>query len=477
MNELNPVFHPRSIAVVGSLRDVNSPAVRYLKQLQEFGFEGKLYAVSRSVTDNISGVGSYQKVSDIPEPVDYVVACVPASALLELVSDCATKRVKVIHIYTAHLGETFESSLQSLEREIIQRAREAGIRVIGPNCMGIYYPKGKLSFRFKFPRESGPVAFLSQSAGNAGHLVNLGAGRGLRFSKIINYGNGADLNESDFLEYLTNDPETKIIAMYVEGVKDGQRFLATLRKAAAAKPVVLMKGGLSDAGSRAAASHTASLAGSRVAWDTALKQAGVIKVASLEEMADVLLAFMFLNKPRGRRVGVMCGGGGDTVVAADLCEGAGLEVPPLPQEVRAELRKLTPQLFNIISNPVDYSAIGNQFIFDRACELLAAHPQIDLVLSDTQVTWRLDFHDGIDRIRSMVDTFIAIGKTHGKPLAIVIFLPDYEKMWTWERLVEMQDRCCQAGLPVYPSLERAVRAIAKFVKYYEVPTEVEDEAS
>lgn len=477
MDKLDSVFHPRSIAVVGSLRDVNSPAVRYLQQLKDFGFEGKLYAVSRKTTDNISGVCSYQKVSDIPGPVDYVITCVPASALPELVSDCATKRVKVMHIYTAHLGETFESSLQSLEREIIQRAREAGIRVIGPNCMGIYYPKGKLSFRFKFPRESGPVAFLSQSAGNAGHLVNLGAGRGLRFSKIINYGNGADLNESDFLEHLTNDPETKIIAMYVEGVKDGQRFLATLRKAAAAKPVILMKGGLSGAGSRAAASHTASLAGSRVAWDTALKQAGVIKVASLEEMADALLAFMFLNKPRGRRVGVMCGGGGDTVIAGDLCEGAGLEVPPLPQEVRAELRNLTPQLFNVISNPVDYSAIGNQSIFDRACEMLAAHPQIDLLLGDTQVTWRLDFHEGMDRIRSMVDTFIVIGKTHGKPLAIVIFLPDFAGTQDWERLVAMQGRCCQAGFPVYPSLERAVRAIAKFVKYYEVPTEVEDEAS
>ena len=159
MDKLDSVFHPRSIAVVGSLRDVNSPAVRYLQQLKDFGFGGKLYAVSRKTTDNISGVCSYQKVSDIPGPVDYVITCVPASALLELVSDCATKRVKVMHIYTAHLGETFESSLQSLEQEIIQRAREAGIRVIGPNCMGIYYPKGKLSFRFKFPRETGSVSF------------------------------------------------------------------------------------------------------------------------------------------------------------------------------------------------------------------------------------------------------------------------------------------------------------------------------
>ena len=144
MDKLDFVFHPRSIAVVGSLRDVNSPAVRYLRQLKEFGFEGKLYAVSRKLTDNISGICSYyQQLSDIPEPLDYVITCVPASALLELINECAAKGVKILHIYTGHLGETSDPTLQNLEQEIVQRAREAGMRAIGPNCMGIYYPEGK----------------------------------------------------------------------------------------------------------------------------------------------------------------------------------------------------------------------------------------------------------------------------------------------------------------------------------------------
>jgi len=467
-SQLDFIFHPRSIAIVGSLRSEETPTAQYLQQLKSFGFQGKLYAVSLG-TNNIPGFEFYNKVSEIPEAVDYVISCVPVSALLELVDDCARKGVKIIQLFTARLGETFEVHLQRLEKEIVQRAREAGVRVIGPNCMGIYYPKGRLTFRFTFPSESGPVAFLSQSAGNTARLVNLGAGRGIRFSKIISYGNGADLNESDFLEYLTNDPETSIIALYVEGVKDGQRFLATLKRAAAAKPVIVMKGGFCGAGNRAAASHTASLASSRVAWDTALKQAGVIRVDTMEEMADTILAFMFLKVPQGRRIGAMVGGGGDSVVTADLCEAAGLEMPPLPQDVREELRKLAPEVFPIVGNPVDFSAIGNQSVFARVCEMLANHPQIDLLLGDAEVAWRLDERKGIDRIGVMIDTLLTVREASDKPLAIIIVLLDSGEAWKWQRLVEMQDKCWQAGIPVYHSLKQAVQAIIKFVNYYEVP--------
>ncbi len=465
---LDSIFHPRSIAVVGSLRDANRPAAMYLRQLKSFGFPGKLYGVSLGTTA-VPEFETYQRVSDIPGPVDYVISCISAKTVLELVDDCIKKGVKVIQLFTARLGETFEASLQQLEREIIRRTQEAGIKVLGPNCMGIYYPKGKLTFRFHYPSESGPVAFISQSAGNVARLISLGTGRGVRFSKAISYGNGAGLNESDFLEYLTDDPETKIIAQYVEGVKDGKRFLATLRRAAATKPVILMKGGFCSAGNRVAASHTASLTGNRVVWDAALKQAGVIRVDTMEEMIDAILAFMFLNVPKGRRVGAMCGGGGDSVVTADLCEDAGLTVPPLPQEVRDEIKKLSPEIYPIIGNPVDYSALGDQPIFTKISEMLATHPQIDLLLGDAEVAWRLDESKGLDRIWVMIDMLLKMREVSGKPLAVIIVLPDSGEVWKWESLVEMQDKCRQVGVPVYPSLKRAVQAITKFVDYHKVP--------
>ena len=468
MENLDFLFHPRSVAVVGSLRDINSPAVRYLRQYRECGFGGKLYAVSRRATEHVAGVcPCYLSLKEIPEPVDYVIACIPVSALMELVGDCVDTGVKVVHIFTGRLGETFDPKLQNLEQEIVQRLRASGIRVIGPNCMGVYCPESGMTFRFEFPREGGPVAFLSQSAGNAGHLVSLGVGRGLRFSKIISYGNAVDLNETDFLEYLTDDPQTKVIAMYVEGVRDGRRFLKALMKATAAKPVVVMKGGRFEAGARAAASHTASLAGSRVGWDVALQQAGAIRVESVEEMADLLLTLVFLQAPRGRKAALLCGGGGDTVSSADQCETAGLEVPPLPLQVREEARKLLPEFGSIVNNPVDYSSLGDQTAFDRTCELLVSHPDVDLVICDTQVAWRLGYPRGLDRIRSMVDIFIEISKAFCKPTVVAIYLPDSVDAPTWIGLLEQQARCWRAGLPVYPSLERAIKAVARFVHYYQ----------
>lgn len=466
LDELDFLFHPRSVAVVGSLRDINSPAVRYLRQYRDRGFGGKLYAVSRQATEHVVGVcPCYTSLKDIPERVDYVIACVPAAVLMELVGDCVDKRVKAVHIFTGRLGETFDPRLQNLEKEIVQRLRTSGIRVVGPNCMGIYCPESGMTFRFEFPREAGPVAFLSQSAGNAGHLVSLGVGRGLRFSKIISYGNGTDLNETDFLEYLTGDPQTKVIAMYVEGVQDGRRFLKALMKATAAKPVVVMKGGRFAAGARAAASHTASIAGSQVGWDVALQQAGAIRVESVEEMADILLALVFLPAPQGRKAALLCGGGGDTVSSADQCEAAGLEVPQLPQLVREEVQKLVPEFSSTVNNPVDYSALGDQAAFDRTSELLVNHPDVDVAICDAQVAWRLGYRGGLDRIKSMVDIFIRIRKASRKPVVVAIYLPDYVDTATWIDLLEQQGRCWRAGIPVYPSLERAIRALARFVHY------------
>lgn len=468
LENLDFLFHPRSVAVVGSLRDINSPAVRYLRQYKDCGFGGRLYAVSRKATEHVAGVcPCYPSLKDIPEPVDYIIACVPVSALMELVRDCVDKSAKVVHIFTGRLGETSDPKLQDLEQDIVRRLRASGIRVIGPNCMGVYCPESGMTFRFEFPREGGPVAFLSQSAGNAGHLASLGVGRGLRFSKIISYGNGTDLNETDFLEYLTDDPQTKVIALYVEGVRDGPRFLKALMKATASKPVVVMKGGHSRAGARAAVSHTASLAGSQVGWDVALRQAGAIRVESVEEMADLLLTLVFLQAPRGRNAALLCGGGGDTVSCADQCEAAGLEVPPLPRQVREELQKLLPEFSSTVNNPVDYSSLGDQSAFDRTCELLVSHPDVEVVICDTQVAWRLGYYRGLDRIGSMVDIFIKISKAFCKPTVVAIYLPDSADAPTWIGLLEQQARCWRAGLPVYPSLERAIKALARFVQYYQ----------
>jgi len=221
--------------------------------------------------------------------------------------------------------------------------------------MGIYCTESRLSFSAAFPKESGQVGIISQSGGNSIYLVRQAALRGVRFSKVVSYGNACDINESDLLEYLTHDADTKIIALYIEGIKDGKRFRRTLEEATKEKTVVLLKGGTTEGGARAVAGHTASLAGSRATWDALGRQLGIISVSSVEEMIDVLVTLLFLPLPEGRNALLFGAGGGASVLIADQFERSGLRVPPIPSEMVAQITEFTPIAGNILRNPVDYS--------------------------------------------------------------------------------------------------------------------------
>jgi len=352
---LDPLFHPHSIALAGITTANPEHWTRvFLDALTESGFERPIYLVNPKGGE-IQGYKVYRSFRDIPGTVDYVISTVPAQASPGLVEECDTKGVRAIHFCTAGFSETGEEEGARLEAQLVEASRRKGIRIIGPNCMGIYCPQSRLSFGVGFPQESGHVAFVSQSGGNAGGLVRQAAWRGVRFSKVISYGNACDLNESDFLEYLADDPDTKIIGLYIEGVKDGARFHRALERAAKEKVVVLLKGGITHGGTRAAAGHTGSLAGDEVIWDALCRQFGIIRVYSLEEMADILQTLLFLPIPKGRNVALIGAGGGNSVLIADEFEKKGLIVPQLPQEIIHRIREFSPAAGNILRNPIDYS--------------------------------------------------------------------------------------------------------------------------
>jgi len=314
---LDLLFHPRSIALAGITTANPEHWTRvFLDALTEIGFERPIYLVNPKGGE-IQGYKVYKNLRDIPGTVDYVISTVPAQASPGLVEECDTKGVRAIHFCTAGFSETGEEEGARLEAQLVETSRRKGIRIIGPNCMGIYCPQSRLSFGIGFPKESGHVAFVSQSGGNAGSLVRQAAWRGVRFSKGISYGNACDLNESDFLEYLADDPDTKIIGLYIEGVKDGARFHRALERAAKEKVVVLLKGGVTHGGTRAASGHTGSLAGAEVIWDALCRQFGIIRVYSLEEMADILQTLLFMPIPKGRNVALIGTGGGNSVLVAD----------------------------------------------------------------------------------------------------------------------------------------------------------------
>ena len=235
--DLKPLFSPETIAVIGVSRTNDRHPANVIYSKLRLRYPVKVYPVNPKL-DELLGRKAYPRLEAIPGPVDFVISAVPASATLELVESAKKKGTKLIHLFTARFSETGRDHAVALEWELRSRVKESGIRVIGPNCMGLYYPKAKLTFDPGLPAEPGDVGFLTQSGSHAFRVIMRGKDRGLRFSKVISYGNALDLDEADFLDHFAEDPETKVIAAYVEGIRDGGRFFAALRRAAAKKPVL-----------------------------------------------------------------------------------------------------------------------------------------------------------------------------------------------------------------------------------------------
>jgi acyl-CoA synthetase (NDP forming) len=462
---LDFLFHPRSVAVVGASANPESQGYMYLQQLLEFPFKGLVYPVGRDEKE-ILGVACYSSLGEVPGQVDHVISCIPHHQILGLVEDCVLKGVRSLHLYTARMAETQVRERLDLESRIVSRAKEGGMRVIGPNCMGIYCPASGLTFRYSLPKEPGHAAFASQSGGNAADLEYQGAGRGLRFSKVISFGNAADLNEADYLDYLLEDPDTRVIALYLEGVKDGKRFVDLLKRADGLKPVVLLKAGRTSAGSRAVTTHTASMSGDEAVWDAVCRQFGVMRVHSMEEMADVLLAFQFLAPSAGRRVMVMGGGGGGSVAAADVLELEGFVLPPFPPEMREEIRSFAPEVWSLISNPMDGSVMGGPEVAARSFRLGACWEGADLVIGNAGTVWFLDHLDGVKRHEAVLKLLIHLAKEAGKPMAIFVEHGDTSTPLRVEAELNAKAACRDAGIPVYPNIQRLARALAHFTRYH-----------
>jgi len=466
---LEEILHPRAIAVVGA-SDSGGRGSGFLSPLIELDFPGQLYPVNPKYSE-VMGLKAYPSVKDIPGVVDYVISSVPASQVLGMIRDAAEKNVKAIHLYTARFSETGRKEAADLEREILRQAKLANIRLIGPNCMGVYYPAQRIAFSSGMPRESGSIGLASQSGSAIHEIVDLAAQRGLRFSKAISYGNAIDFNESDYLDYFAQDAQTDVVLMYIEGVRQGRRFYDTLRRTATRKPVIIVKGGRGQAGTRATASHTASLAGSTQVWETVVRQAGAVSARHLAELVDFAAAFHFLPPVSGRRVGVAGGAGGSSVLAADLCEEAGLNVIPLPQEIRQELKARGSEIWDWIGNPADMSIrIDRDWDTGDMLKIMADHPSFDLLIAYIHA----HFHRGQKRVsaQEFLNQY-RLRELGNKPLLAVMEErgqsgnEDPEHAWAKQLTEDVKASLGDAGVPYYPSIERAAEAAARLIDYYQ----------
>jgi acyl-CoA synthetase (NDP forming) len=439
LKEFEPIFYPKSIAVVGvSASSIKAGSV-WVNDLRSAGFPGPIYPVGSS-GGHIGDLEILPSLRVIPGDVDYVIVAVPRQSALELLDDCAAKNVKAVHFFTAGFSEMDRQQGHKLEKQMLEKARRGNVRIIGPNCIGVYCPEHRIPFLMGILGEEGSVGFISQSGGIAAKLVTIG------MTRHINYSKG-------------------VIGAYLEGTREGTRLLTTMKEVAKVKPLVVWKGGRTEAGAQAAMSHTGSLASSAAIWSAMLRQAGAVEVHSLEELTDTLLVFQQFGHGQGTRAvvigGLADGGGGNSVAAGDACMENGLKVPPLSSETKQKLADLLGEVGSILCNPVDVSQAqfrGIPALF-QAIDLVVRDDISDVVLiqEDVEILLPIYSRKGLGQIN---DFIIELGRRQSKPIVIVLPPGSVEA----ERL-EIEQRLLAASIPVFYSMERAAKAICRLNEY------------
>ena len=348
---LNNFFNPESIAVIGASRTPGKVGYDILKNIIQYGYEGAIYPINPSAGE-ILGRKSYPSLQNVPGKVDLAVVVVPSKNVLDVIGQCGAKGIDSAIVITAGFRESgMEGS--KLEAELINKAKEAGVRFIGPNCLGMIdtHSKVNASFAAGMPAK-GSIGFFSQSGALCLAILDRALPDDIGFSKFISMGNKADISDIDIMLALAEDDNTKVILGYIEGVGDGRKFMEVAAKVSRKKPVIILKSGITSSGAKAASSHTGALAGREAAFDAAFKQSGIIRVHTLNELFNHAVAFANQPLPKGPNIAIITNSGGPGILAADACDKAGLQLIPLHKELVDELRTFLPPVASFY-NPID----------------------------------------------------------------------------------------------------------------------------
>ncbi len=465
--DLQTMMYPESIAVIGVPRTPLGPYPGIYRCMRDYGYAGRLYPINPQTKD-IDGVKSYPSLKALPEAVDLVILSITANRVPDALEECIATGCKNIHIFTSGFAEAGEKEGIRLQKEIKAIIKKGNLNVIGPNCMGIHVPASKTLTWKMASKISGPVAMISQSGGNAQDFAHLANTRfGLFFSKIISFGNAATMDSTDFLEYLASDKDTQIIAMYLEGVKDGRKLLDQVTRINPKKPVVILKGGLTESGARTVASHTGSLAGGEKIWKGFFKQSGAVPVESLDEMAQTIMALHHLPPVKGRGVAILGTGGGIGVAAADSCARTGLQMPPLTPEVMEKLREYIPPAGNMIKNPIDAHIVVMRLnLMGPTLQLLAAEPYLNMFILSLHLDWIYGMNEG-EYVDTIGEYLAKEARQHlnGKPL-VVAWRQYQPKPGINEARIRLEKILRKAKIPSYQGLDQALSALAKTADYH-----------
>ena len=471
---LDLFFHPKSVAVVGASESIYSYGTRFIQALLDFGYKGKIYAINHKGEKTL-GYKIYRSLDEIKAPIDLAFITIPARFIVDTLNQCIAREIKAAVAFTAGFSET-GSEGRELEKVVIKTIGRK-LRLIGPNCFGPYCPSGGITVVTggEFAKESGPVALIAQSGQLSECIIARAQGEGIRYSKFASYGNAIDVNEADLIDFLMDDRDTRIITQYLEGVRDGRRFFDIARRNSGRKPHIIWKVGLTQMGATASSSHTGSLAGTGAAWDAFFRQTGAVQVSTLDELTDATVAFNHLPKGCGLRVGYISGGGAGTVLGADACDNAGMQMPAFTKQTEKKLAELLPGVGLSFRNPVD---VGNPHppkeLLYSLLATMSADKNVDLI-----VVRRILFSVKMSKIFSgstapsekdqqeLLDVPVKVMKKYGKP--IIIILPDdmtgADSVYLEEERRKIRDYFFANGIAVFMSEQRTFTALSHLSKF------------
>ncbi|RDE15278.1 MAG: hypothetical protein C4K48_04330 [Candidatus Thorarchaeota archaeon] len=464
---IKEILDIRSVAIVGVSETLGYYWVHSMLQWEH---DLRVWLVSRREGE-ILGHKIYKSLSEVPERIDYAIIAVPYKYVPQVLRECYEKGAKAVTIFSSGFSELGTEEGRQREHEIRFILDELGMRAFGPNCMGLMYPEIGFAFMPTLKRLSGNVGFLSQSGGVSMTSYTSGVEAGVGFSKVFSYGNEVDISPQELLDYLRDDAKTKVIGAYIEGAKNGRQVLNSLIDAAKAKPVVVLKGGRTGAGSRAASSHTGALAGNQEIWKATFQQANVQTAETIEDLVATLSIFSLSPRPKTRDVGIVAISGGTSVVYTDLCIENGLQVPQTTPETMARLRKLMRDVGTGLANPIDMAADYYQDqTTTEVIRTIAEDTGFSSFIFEADVYNMYQVATIMGAQDVLVDYWRTVAKAGrqavedvNKPVLVVVPEVAYQKARSdaWASFVK-------EGLPVFHNMYEAIRALARVCKYYEV---------
>ncbi len=458
MSDLSLLIHPRSIAVIGASKTPGKIGYAVIENIKSSGYKGEVYPVNPK-EEEIAGYPAYSSVRAIGKPVDVAVFCVPAAASLAIAEDCGKAGVKHLIVITAGFKEIGGEG-KVLEQNLVKIARKYGMRITGPNNLGVMdtHTPFNATFAKDFPQK-GNIAFISQSGALCVAILDWSLKRGIGFSQFISVGNKADLNEADFIEAASEDPNTKVICLYLEDVVDGDRFIEAAREATKRVPVIVLKSGITAAGAKAASSHTGALAGSNTAYDAALRHAGVLRASTMTELFDLAIAFTTQPIPKGKNIVVVTNSGGPGIVASDSVETNGLNMARFTPETTKKLSEKLPPTANI-HNPVDVVGDAHADRYKIALEETLADPNVDAAIVLLSPTAVLDTKEAAEITEE-------VAKNHPDKAFVASFMGGLK--------VEVGVNHLNAvGIPTYPFPEPAIATLRGMIQFGEIRKEVSE---